>query len=242
MIPTLQPETSPAPPLLPAVTPSNRSLLWWVNRHLEKSSEPRRGEAGMIMIGDSLVHHFEIEGRTLWYLYFGAYRPLNLGFSADLTENALWRLRNGELDGLSPRLAVINIGTNNSGVRHDPPEQTAEGIRAIVRTLKEKLPDTQILLLGVFPRGPFPQNHLRTLNAQVNEYLPRIAAEECVHYLDIGAQFLDGRKVIHREIMRDFLHPTVLGYQIWAEAISPTVRRLMAPGSHLPGGRECQGA
>lgn len=211
-----------------ATIPTEREVLWWARRHHEKVAAAARGEAELIMIGDSLVHNFELRGRGLWNLYFGRYRPLNLGFNADLTEHVLWRLQNGELEGISPRLAVIMVGTNNGGLRRDPPTFTRAGIAAIIREIRTRLPETRILLLGIFPRGPFPGHVLRILNAEVNKLLPELAeADPMVRYLDISEVFLDAQGVLHRDIMYDFLHPTVKGYQIWAEAISPTVVEMM---------------
>lgn len=217
-----------------ASIPKERDVLWWARRHKEKVAAAARGEAQLIMIGDSLVHNFETRGLGLWNLYFGRYRPLNLGFNADLTEHALWRLQNGELDGISPKLAVIMIGTNNGGLRRDPPAFTKAGISAIIHEIRWRLPTTRILLLGIFPRGPFPRHELRILNAEVNKVLPELAEDDpMVRFLDISELFLDGQGVLHKDIMYDFLHPTVKGYQIWAEAISPTVIEMM---SEQPGG------
>lgn len=214
--------------VIEATIPVSREVVWWKKRHLEKVKAASAGTAEMIMVGDSLVHNFETSGRQIWNLYFGRYQPLNLGFNADLTEHVIWRLQNGELAGLSPRLAVIMIGTNNGGLRRDPPEFTTAGIAAIISEIRNRLPETRILLLGIFPRGPFPNHPLRILNAQVNKLLPELAeADPAVRFLDISPVFLDANGFLHREIMHDFLHPTVKGYQLWAEAISPTVLQMM---------------
>ena len=93
---------------------------------------------------------------------------------------------------------------------------------------RKRLPETRILLLGIFPRGPTPKNRLRQRNEQVNELLGDIAHDRHIDYLDIGEHFLDKQGLLHREIMFDFLHPTVRGYQIWAEAIGPKIAQLMS--------------
>jgi len=213
--------------LIEAIVPVAKDANWWTKRHEEKVREAGAGNVGMIMIGDSLVHNFEKRGRQLWYLYFGRYQPLNLGFNADMTEHALWRLQNGELDGISPRLAIIMIGTNNGGLRRDAAKNTAAGIAAIINEIRTRLPDTKVLLLGVFPRGALRKHPLRKLNAKVNELLPELAEDPAVRFLDISDIFLDNKGRLHRDIMYDFLHPTVAGYQLWAEAISPTVAEMM---------------
>ena len=224
-------ERSSPPPdylLIKATVPEPRDVKWWQKRHDEKVRLAKSGQAELIMIGDSLVHNFEKRGKQIWHLYFGRYKPLNLGFNADQTEHALWRLQNGELDGISPQLAIVMIGTNNGGLRRDLPKYTYAGIAAIIAELRSRLPDTEILLLGIFPRGALKRHPLRKLNAEVNTLLPALAKDPSVHFMDISGLFLDDRKILHRDIMFDFLHPTIAGYQIWAEAISPTVVKLMA--------------
>ncbi len=213
---------------LPATTPAANPARWWQKRHERKVHQAASGRAEFVMIGDSLVHNFEKKGLRLWTLFYGRYQPLNLGFNRDATENAIWRIQNGELDGISARLIVIMIGTNNGGLRLDPPEHTAAGIKRLVEILQVRQPQAEILLLGIFPRGPLPAHPLRRLNAKVNSLLPKLATELHINYLDISDKFLDEKGLLHREIMHDFLHPTVKGYQIWAESIDPMVSQLLS--------------
>ncbi len=227
-------ESEPSYILIPSVSPKRKNVRWWQNRHAKKSLQAQTGQPDLIMIGDSLVHNFETRGRQLYYLYFGRYDPLNLGFNADLTEHALWRLRNGEIDGISPKLAIIMIGTNNSRRKADPPDHTYEGIREIINELRARLPNTRILLLGIFPRGPKKGHPLRQKNEAVNLLLPKLADGESIFYMDIGDKFTDEAGNLTRKIMYDFLHPTVAGYQIWAESISPVVVELMKIDGNIP--------
>ena len=97
----------------------------------------------------------------MWTKYYADRNALNLGFSGDRTENVLWRLQNGEIDGIAPKLAVIMIGTNNTGHRSDPPEQIAAGVQAILSELQQRLPDTKVLLLAIFPRGADKDDPMR---------------------------------------------------------------------------------
>jgi beta-glucosidase len=106
------------------------------------------------VIGDSITQGWADEGGRIWDAYYGRRRAVNLGFNGDRTEHVLWRLDHGEVEGIAPKLAVVMIGTNNTGVRHDPPEETAAGIQAILAILRTRLPGTKILLLDVFPRSP----------------------------------------------------------------------------------------
>ena len=121
---------------------------------------------------------------------------------------------------------MIMIGTNNSNGDDNTAEEIADGIIAICKKLRDKLPDAKILLLAVFPRAekPCPQ---REKIAKANKIVSKIADGKMIHYLDIGPKFLEPDKSISKEIMPDFLHLTPKGYQIWAEAIEPTIVKLM---------------
>ena len=133
------------------------------------------------------------------------------------------------------------IGTNNAGHRQDPAEQTAAGIKAIVASLQKKLPQTKILLLGIFPRGAEPSDKLRTLNVATNKIISGYADNERIFYLDISDRFLNEDGVLSKEVMPDLLHPREKGYRIWAELISAALEAefgaatgnaagIMAPG------------
>jgi beta-glucosidase len=149
-----------------------------------------------------------------------------MGFSGDRTQHVLWRLDNGNIDGISPKVAVIMIGTNNSNRDDNTAEEIADGMIAICRKLRAKLPRTKILLLSVFPRSekPCPQ---REKIAKANKLASKIADGRMIHYLDIGPKFLEPDKSISKEIMPDFLHLTPKGYKIWAKAIEPIIAKMM---------------
>jgi lysophospholipase L1-like esterase len=150
---------------------------------------------------------------------------VNLGIGGDQTQHVLWRLDHGNIDGISPRLAVVMIGTNNC--LSNTTEETAEGVKAIVDRLRQKLPKTKVLVLGVFPRGPDNQDRCRQTNTKVNGLIARLAGNSSVFYLDIGPKFLQPDGTLSTDIMPDLLHPNAKGYTIWAEAIEPTVAKLM---------------
>lgn len=133
---------------------------------------------------------------------------------------------NGNLEGISPKLAVIMIGTNNSGT--NTPEQIAEGTTVIVGQLRKKTPKTKILVLGVFPRGETPADAKRQVNEKTNAIVSELADGEHVFYLDIGKSFLQDDGTLTREIMPDLLHLNEQSYTIWAESIEPQVAKLMA--------------
>jgi beta-glucosidase len=207
------------------VAPANRHN-WWTRRHWAVNERIKQGDVDMIFIGDSITHSWENNGKEVWQKYYGHRKAVNLGFSGDRTQHVLWRLDNGNIDGISPKVAVIMIGTNNSNKDDNTAEEIADGIIAICKKLRAKLPKTKILLLAVFPRAekPCPQ---REKIAKANKIASKITDDKMIHYLDIGPKFLQPDKSISKEIMPDYLHLTPRGYQIWAEALEPTVARFM---------------
>jgi len=119
------------------------------------------------------------------------------------------------------------IGTNNTGQRKDPAEQTAEGVKKIIDILRKQLPDTKILLLGVFPRSSKATDKPRVTNREINDIISTYADNKNIYYLNINEKFLDADGVLPRDIMPDLLHPNAKGYQIWAEAIEPMVKKAL---------------
>jgi lysophospholipase L1-like esterase len=220
------PETIPA--LKAEVQTAEGAKSWWIPRHEEKLAERKKmGQVDLLMIGDSITHGWENGGRKTWDKYYAKRKALNIGFSGDRTEQVLWRFANGEIDEISPKLAIVMIGTNNAGHRKDPAEQTAAGIKAIVNQLRGRLPKTKVLLLAIFPRGESKEDELRQLNKATNEIIAGLADDENVFFLDINSKFLEDGGRLPRAIMPDLLHPNAKGYEVWAEAMEPTVKRLM---------------
>ncbi|OHB52528.1 MAG: hypothetical protein A2Y10_00375 [Planctomycetes bacterium GWF2_41_51] len=211
-----------------ALTPSPSSH-WWLLRHQSILDRNKQGNVDLIFIGDSITQGWEGEGQEVWQQYYAKRNAVNMGFSGDQTQQVLWRLYNGELAGISPKLAVIMIGTNNSGCDDNTATEIGEGIIAICQKIRNDLPKTKILILAIFPRGeqPSPQ---REKNAAASELASNIADNEWIYYLDIGRKFLDNEGTLPKDLMPDFLHPNAKGYQIWAEAIEPLVYKLMDNG------------
>ena len=209
------------------------ALTWWMPRHQEKLAEVARRKAaneptGIVFLGDSITHNWENEqGKAEWAQRYSAWRPLDLGFSGDRTENLLWRLQHGEVDGIAPKAAVLMIGTNNTGHRQEDPATTFKGIRKNIDELRQRLPHAKILVLAIFPRGAGPQDDARRLNEQVNAMLPSLADGRQVFFLNINQAFLAPDGTLSKDIMPDLLHPNARGYAIWADAMAPTLEELM---------------
>ena len=197
----------------------------WMKRHDSMNERVKQGNVDLLFIGDSITQGWEGAGKDVWAGKYAKRNAVNLGIGGDRTQHVLWRLDNGNIDGIKPKLAVIMIGTNNSGSNSS--EQIADGITAIVKKLRDKLPETKILLLGIFPRGADDQNKQRQVNTKANEIAAKLADGKMVEYLDIGPKFLDDKRVLSKEVMPDLLHLTTAAYQTWADAIEPHVARLM---------------
>jgi lysophospholipase L1-like esterase len=199
-----------------------------MQRHESFNARVKKGNVELIFIGDSITHGWEGGGQAVWQRFYGHRNAVNLGISGDQTGQVLWRLDHGNIDGISPKLAVIMIGTNNAGhMPHQAPEQIAIGVKAIVDRLRTKLPQTKILLLAIFPRGADDNDALRQINVKANQIFAKLADDKTVFYRDIGPKFLCADGKLSKEIMPDQLHPNAKGYEIWAEAIEPDVAHLM---------------
>lgn len=198
---------------------------WWVERHAKCVEITKAGGIDLAFLGDSITQGWE--GQPAWEKHFAPLKAANFGFSGDRTEHVLWRLANGELVGLTPKVIVVMIGTNNVGHNSSNPQQTADGVKAIVSTLRSKIPAAKILLLGIFPRDEKPDGALRKQVAEATSLFKSVADGQHVHFLDIGAKFLNEDGSAPKEIMPDFLHLSPKGYDLWAAAIAPKIEELM---------------
>ncbi|MEE2989629.1 MAG: platelet-activating factor acetylhydrolase IB subunit [Planctomycetota bacterium] len=197
----------------------------WMTRHQSFNKRVAEGNVDLVFIGDSITQGWEGGGKEVWATFYGKRNAVNLGIGGDRTQHVIWRLDHDNVKNISPKAAVVMIGTNNSG--SNTPEQIAEGVEAIVKQLRTKLPKTQVLLLAVFPRGPDKNDKRRQVNEKTNEIFKKLADGKIVHYLDIGPRFLQDDGTLTREIMPDLLHLSKKGYTIWAESIEPTLKTLM---------------
>ncbi len=215
-----------------ATTPAHRMKSdeknWWQKRHEDKLAEAQNGTWDLVFLGDSITHGWEGIGKKTWNKYYLKRKALNLGFSGDRTEHVLWRLDNGELDEVLPKVVVIMIGTNNTGHRKDPPKAIAAGIEKIIERIAKKAPEAKILLLGIFPRAQKLNSPQRKNNDDANTLISKLSPNKNVIYLNINERFLLPDGTLSKEIMPDLLHPKQKGYAIWAEAIEPTLRTLLA--------------
>ncbi len=199
---------------------------WWNKRDREKREQAKAGDFELVFIGDSITQGWEGNGKAVWEKYYGNRHALNLGFGGDRTEHVIWRLNYNQMGTNKPKVAVVMVGTNNTGHSLQEPEEVAEGVQSILDLLAQKSPDTKVLLLGVFPRGQNQFDEKRLNNTGINQRIRRMADGDRVHYLDIGDVFLEDDKTLSKGIMPDYLHLSEKGYDRWAKAIEPSLKKL----------------
>jgi alpha-L-fucosidase len=186
------------------------------------------GPIGVLFIGDSITAAWRATwAQGTWTNYFGKYDPANFGIGSDATQHVLWRITHGELDGISPKVIVLLLGTNN--IKKNSPADIAEADAKIVKLIREKLPHTKVLLLGIFPRmhktDP-PEMKVPERVKAVNAQLAKLDDGVNVRYLDLAAQLAPGGKVTP-EIYADGVHLKGTGMRIWAESITPLLQEMM---------------
>jgi lysophospholipase L1-like esterase len=191
-----------------------------------KDLAAKNGKVGLLFVGDSITDGWRGGGKQVFEKNYGSMDPLNIGIGGDRTQHVIWRLEHGEVEGISAKVAVLMIGTNNLGSNTN--EEIAAGVTKIVHTLHEKLPQTKVLLLAIFPRSFKADDPARSRIKAINEELAKLDdGGKTVKYLDIGPKFLEPDGTLPKEIMPDALHPNEKGYEIWAEAMGPTLAELM---------------
>jgi enoyl-CoA hydratase/carnithine racemase/lysophospholipase L1-like esterase len=217
----------PTKPAHGAVTPMARKDGWWRKRHESFVARARKGDVDVVFLGDSITHDWDGRGKAVWTKCFEPLKAVNFGISGDQTGHVLGRITEGkELAAISPKVFVMMIGTNNMAAH--TAGQIAEGVAALVTELQRQKPTAKVLVLGIFPRSASGTALIRAKIRDTNQRLARLADGKQVFYLDIGARFLTADGALTREIMYDALHLTPRGYAIWADAIRPTLDKLLA--------------
>lgn len=215
-----------------ALTPTDKLYIeWWQERHEEKIKAPMINPQ-LVLLGNSILHTLDYSDRNeVWREYLHKYRALNLGFSGDRTENLIWRIENGELDQSKPKVILLLIGTNNTDGNHflsiTQPNELQGAIWKITRIIRKKLPETKILLLGIFPYG-YKANYRDNINKETNKFLSEFPAKDNnLYYKDIGEIFLDETGKIDKTLMPDYLHPNAKGHLLMFKTLDPFMEELM---------------
>lgn len=212
----------------------------WHKRHELILKEGKLLKPEVVFIGDSITHFWTVDRMAIggknsaerWLKHFGKYNALNLGFGWDRTCNVLWRIANGELEGVDPKAFVIHIGGNNfSKTKNYPgntPAEVEEGIFKIVETLHGKFPKAKMIVMGVFPFGTWPNQWHRPKIRELNALLAKNSAKyPYVTYMDITDKLTDEKgKLIPECYGKDPVHPNTQGYEVWAAAIKPRLAEI----------------
>lgn len=197
----------------------------------------KSGPIGVLFIGDSITAGWT-KAPHVWEHYYGKFQPANFGIGGDQTQHVIWRIENGELDGITPKVVVLMLGTNNTGAH--TADEIAAADRKIVQMIRTKIPDAKVLVLAIFPRGPRKnaqgvvteavaaeaKKRMEIINA-ANAQLAKLDDGKTIRFLDINARFLADDGTIPSIIMPDQLHPNAAGYQLWAEAMQPLLTQML---------------
>lgn len=199
---------------------------WFHTEDLKRAGE---GDVDVLFLGDSITECWDTRGLEIWNERLAPLKAANFGIGGDTTQNVLWRItEGGALEGISPRVIVLMIGTNNIGLHKDPPEKVARGVRAILAELQKKFPDSVVLLHAIFPRGKTPGDPMRQTVVQTNRLLEKFGELASVNWVPLWDVFLDAEGNLPARIMPDALHPNAKGYKIWADEVVPVIEATLA--------------
>ena len=200
------------------------SIERWNAINKDKTALAAKGNIDVLFLGDSITEGWP---KSEWDSHFSQYKAANFGIGGDHTGNVLWRLQNGGMDKLRPKVVVLLIGTNNFGLCGEGPDQVYNGIASVVSSLRQLYPDAKILLNAVLPVEPNP-DHPRRLNVvKVNRDVAKLDDGKHVFFRDYGPKFVQADGTISPRIMPDYLHLSEQGYRIWGDAMLPDIDRLI---------------
>jgi lysophospholipase L1-like esterase len=201
--------------------------------HEQLLNKTRQGRIDVYFLGDSITRRWGAtdypEFLAHWKQSFHGRNAADFGWGADQTQNILWRITNGELDGVNPKVIVLLAGTNNIGANPKPDTAvgTAKGIEAIIKTCKAKAPGATVILMAIFPR-----NDSELSNGAINEtngLIAKLADGKTVRFLDINDQLADKNGKLFEGMTVDKLHLSLNGYEVWAKNLKPILTELLGP-------------
>jgi lysophospholipase L1-like esterase len=200
--------------------PRAEQFLQKHNEFLARTKQP----VDLLFLGDSITAGWATQGKDVWAQRYADLNAANFGIGGDMTQHVLWRIHNGELENIKPKVVVLMIGTNNTA--RDASEEIAAGVTKIVEDIRSKLPESKVLLLAVFPRSR--GNAEQTVKiGEINTIIAKLDDGKMIRFLDIGGKFLDANGTLPKEVMPDGLHPNKKGYEIWADAMAPLLDEMM---------------
>ena len=205
---------------------------WWANRFLSRHRlvEQQKGKTvDLVLLGDSIMHFWEWKHPASWKKLTQGRTVLNLGYGGDRTQNVLWRIAHGELDGYKAKNVVLMIGTNNNSSNDTDPANVAKAVEKIAAEVRAKQPGAQLILHPIFPRGVSADSKrhaaARARNDKTNELLKAFAAAHPeITWIDFNDKMVDASGWVPRAIMADEIHHTDAGYDLWMAAILPHLK------------------
>jgi lysophospholipase L1-like esterase len=203
---------------------------WWQESHGRHVARAREGSIDVLFLGDSITQGWRELGSEAWAYHFAPLGAVAFGINADRAENVLWRITHGELDGISPRVVVLMIGTNNlkGGEVRQPPGVIRDGVAALLAVLRERLPGARVILCGILPRQPDKYDWITLALAETNRLLAALADGDRVCFLDMTAGFAGPDGSLARGLYtRDALHLSSAGYFRWAHYLLPVLRPML---------------
>jgi lysophospholipase L1-like esterase len=228
-------ETSSGTPPPPASQPLPRTDSNSLLAHEQLIRKARQGGIDVYFVGDSITRRWgatDPQYRPLlesWTTNFFGWNAANFGWGADRIENILWRLQNGELDAVNPKVIVVLAGTNNLGNETTDPQKVADitkGLGALLKLCQAKAPDATVIMTAIFPRNDRPA--MIPIINEINKRMARLADGKKVRYLNINDKLADTQGRLFPGMMNpDALHPTLKAYQIWADALKPIFTELL---------------
>lgn len=202
----------------------------WLDLHNQYCALAAKGEARVVFLGDSITQGWGSEGSASWDRSFGPLPSVNFGIGGDRTQQILWRLDNGTLDGLDPALFVLKIGVNNIWALRHSAEEVAEGVSAVVAKLRALRPQANILHLGILPTGSDPDSPYLPMVREINALLAPRADGSSVVFRDFGGPFLAPCGAVSLDLMPDGCHLSPEGYALFESLLRPEVEALLSDG------------
>jgi lysophospholipase L1-like esterase len=198
----------------------------WLKRHDAFVKKIREDRVELLFLGDSITEGWTGSGKAVWEQNYAQRRAAHFGAPGERTQNLLWRVQHGEAEGIAPKAVVLLIGTANTFKPANTPAEISDGIQAIVKELRARLPETKVLVLAIWPRSE-KDDAVRAQIVEVNAQVAKLDDGKQVRFLDLGPRFLEADGSLRKDLLPDMLHPNAKGYQVWAEAMAPTLDELM---------------
>ena len=204
------------------------SVATWKEKHAADVAIAQKDGMDLLFVGDSITEGWEWGDGEHWKKHFAPLGAANFGVGGDTTQNLLWRLDNGDVGALKPKVVVVLIGTNNLGRENATAAEAARGVEAVVTKLRAAFPEAKIVLHGIFPCDYSPKAEVRQRVKAVNSLLARLdGLDGKVVFRDIGPIFLEPDGSILPAVSPDGLHLTPEGYRRWASVLAPLARELL---------------